>query len=153
MKIVFILLMCMTALSAYSQDNIHGISDWEMRFIHRPGRSLDDLLGSSTIVSVFSDKIEIKKGDKTIVITDKDSITNVRTIINDLFIEKTSPVILSKIEIDDTYKWSHYYPIGFSIYIPKTETRGINLIAAYSYDERRYVFSEKFIRLFKMLDK
>ena len=70
-----------------------------------------------------------------------------------LFIEKNTPVILSKIERDENWKIADYYPTGFSIYVPKSKTQSLNVIAAYSYDTWRYVYSEKFRTLMSLLDK
>ena len=154
MRAMFILLMCLLAQIAYSQDSNLMTSDLEIRIKHVPGRNYDDFLGAYTIVSVCSDKIEIRTHRKKFfVITDKDSVATVRGLISDLFIEKNTPVILSKIERDENWKIADYYPTGFSIYVPKSKTQSLNVIAAYSYDTWRYVYSEKFRTLMSLLDK
>ena len=146
--------MCLLAQIAYSQDSNLMTSDLEIRIKHVPGRNYDDFLGAYTIVSVCSDKIEIKTHRKKFfVITDKDSVATVRGLISDLFIEKNTPVILSKIERDENWKIADYYPIGFSLYVPKSKTQSLNVIAACSYDPLRYVYSEKFGALIRLLDK
>ena len=89
MRTMFILLMCLLAQIAYSQDSNLMTSDLEIRIKHVPGRNYDDFLGAYTIVSVCSDKIEIRTHRKKFfVITDKDSVATVRGLISDLFIEK-----------------------------------------------------------------
>ena len=154
MRTKFILLMCLLAQIAYSQDSNLMTSDLEIRIKHVPGRNYDDFLGAYTIVSVCSDKIEIRTHRKKFfVITDKDSVATVRGLISDLFIEKNTPVILSKIERDENWKIADYYPIGFSLYVPKSKTQSLNVIAACSYDPLRYVYSEKFGALIRLLDK
>ena len=154
MRTKFIILMCLLAQIAYSQDSNLMTSDLEIRIKHVPGRNYDDFLGAYTIVSVCSDKIEIKTHRKKFfVITDKDSVATVRGLISDLFIEKNTPVILSKIERDENWKIADYYPIGFSLYVPKSKTQSLNVIAACSYDPLRYVYSEKFGALIRLLDK
>ncbi|MBO4597301.1 MAG: hypothetical protein J5676_05400 [Bacteroidaceae bacterium] len=119
--------------------------------------------GLSTIASICSDKIEIRKVNSDMignrkdtslvsVITDKDSVARVKNLITDLFIENNTPVILSKIDRDENLVIADYYPAAFSLYIPKTKTREFRLIAAYSYDRMRYVFSKEFVELIDMLN-
>ncbi len=134
-KLCILLLFVINSTCAFSQEWIPV----EMRY---------NLSSGTVYAFVEFDKIVVKTSKSTFVVSDADSVGKIQNVIQNLFIEKRTPVVSDTIEINSDMKISHRSPL-FSAYKKNGDNK--DMIAFYLCDSFRFRFCDDFQYLLKFM--